>query len=866
MIIKKLTYKTYGRLADCYIPLEPGLNVIYGENEAGKSTVFSSINTLLFGFKPVSREKHPYVHWEKSEIHFSAEIMENMELFNVERSLRSVPKCVMTHLDKKESQVYKNETLPFVENISEALFESVFYLTSEDLNKIKNESWESIQSKLIFSFGSDYLHKTTDVLQKLDDDINGLWRNDKKGNPTINRLQLETSQLRLKKYEADKRQAKVRTLIDANEALSQTIRDAEFNRQSKMRKLKLLREVMPIIELKARMTKLKGEIFRPEEGSVLDMSFLNDIKTLETDAVHIEENLKKLDLERLSLEKQLHDFSQKEQQILSFRRDALSAQTLLNRLNVCEQEEHVKMEDFIKHRDKTESLFKLLFTEEMTENSKDVLLKMPVMDITTQVQKTIEKKQHSESEKLKNKHKRVLQMGVALGTSAVAILVLLLAVLLHSKLWVYLVSVVSTGMSVFMWTQFTGTIKAHKSECEIRARDEQHILDILAAYPIKFPDSILQDERLRFFTKLEQLILSIIDDEQMHERWVERVEQRNIVEDELSTLLKAHGFDTSLGVKLKLQYLFSSADALTDQVKQNEQLQFKIQSLEAQIDSLRSDLENIHVTLQLKKQQVTQFGFGDYAQGYHGIEKNEALRNKINIFEEELSDLSQGYTPPEDFEMEDELGLEYDISGLEESINASKELINQNKTDLIRLNEQQSVDEIEDEILNLEEQIEEATKKRDQWMILREIIKFSDERFRIQNQPNIIHRVSEYMRDITSGKYKEVILHQSNGQFELQFLMDSETISSSKAFSKGTLQQLFFAYRLAVLEVLDPKGNLPLLLDETFVNWDAKRFKQTLEILKKVSNQRQVLFFTCHAFLVDQISQHVQANVVEVME
>ena len=162
----------------------------------------------------------------------------------------------MTHLDKKESQVYKNETLPFVENISEALFESVFYLTSEDLNKIKNESWESIQSKLIFSFGSDYLHKTTDVLQKLDDDINGLWRNDKKGNPTINRLQLETSQLRLKKYEADKRQAKVRTLIDENEALSQTIRDAESNRQSKMRKLKLLREVMPIIELKARMTKI----------------------------------------------------------------------------------------------------------------------------------------------------------------------------------------------------------------------------------------------------------------------------------------------------------------------------------------------------------------------------------------------------------------------------------------------------------------------------------------------------------------------------------------------------------------------------------------------------------------------------------
>lgn len=49
MFIKKIKLLKYGKLKDFNIDLDEGINVIYGENEAGKSTVQSFISNSLYG-------------------------------------------------------------------------------------------------------------------------------------------------------------------------------------------------------------------------------------------------------------------------------------------------------------------------------------------------------------------------------------------------------------------------------------------------------------------------------------------------------------------------------------------------------------------------------------------------------------------------------------------------------------------------------------------------------------------------------------------------------------------------------------------------------------------------------------------------
>lgn len=49
MYIEKLMLKNFGKFNNYEVELEPGLNVIYGANESGKSTLFAFIRGILFG-------------------------------------------------------------------------------------------------------------------------------------------------------------------------------------------------------------------------------------------------------------------------------------------------------------------------------------------------------------------------------------------------------------------------------------------------------------------------------------------------------------------------------------------------------------------------------------------------------------------------------------------------------------------------------------------------------------------------------------------------------------------------------------------------------------------------------------------------
>ena len=67
-----------------------------------------------------------------------------------------------------------------------------------------------------------------------------------------------------------------------------------------------------------------------------------------------------------------------------------------------------------------------------------------------------------------------------------------------------------------------------------------------------------------------------------------------------------------------------------------------------------------------------------------------------------------------------------------------------------------------------------------------------------------------------------------------------------------------------MIEEVDPNGQMPLLLDETFIHWDKDRFKETLSILKEVSEKRQILFFTCHEAYVKMMREQWVTHVIEV--
>ena len=61
--------------------------------------------------------------------------------------------------------------------------------------------------------------------------------------------------------------------------------------------------------------------------------------------------------------------------------------------------------------------------------------------------------------------------------------------------------------------------------------------------------------------------------------------------------------------------------------------------------------------------------------------------------------------------------------------------------------------------------------------------------------------------------------------------------------SGGTMQQIYFALRMAAAELLCGENRLPILLDEPFAFYDDARLEAALRWLKGCG--RQVIIFTC---------------------
>src|SRR5690606_41565806 len=82
---------------------------------------------------------------------------------------------------------------------------------------------------------------------------------------------------------------------------------------------------------------------------------------------------------------------------------------------------------------------------------------------------------------------------------------------------------------------------------------------------------------------------------------------------------------------------------------------------------------------------------------------------------------------------------------------------------------------------------------------------------------------------------------------------EAEHAVSVEQLSSGTREQLFLAIRLAMIRRFAQEGTeLPLVLDDVFVNFDQSRTEAAVETILDVADAgQQVLLFTCHLHLAD---------------
>lgn len=101
--------------------------------------------------------------------------------------------------------------------------------------------------------------------------------------------------------------------------------------------------------------------------------------------------------------------------------------------------------------------------------------------------------------------------------------------------------------------------------------------------------------------------------------------------------------------------------------------------------------------------------------------------------------------------------------------------------------------------------------------------------------------VSAYFAKFTNGNYKQVEIVPGE---QPKISTNKGMIVEPGLISAGAKDQLFFALRLAIADILSSEVSLPLILDDTFVNFDVTRLGIIHEVLDKIVESRQIILLS----------------------
>src|SRR5690349_1804145 len=177
MRIDRIRVDAFGRLAglDTGADALPGLVVVLGPNEAGKSTLFAFLGTMFYGFQPATRESNPHTPWGSAEAagRIRVRLADGLAA-EVERKLRSQPTTRMSL--GGTTRELRNQPLPWVEHVPRAVFRQVFAVTLRELAGLDPETWARIQDKVVGSMGATDLRSARTVAEALEAEAAEIWR------------------------------------------------------------------------------------------------------------------------------------------------------------------------------------------------------------------------------------------------------------------------------------------------------------------------------------------------------------------------------------------------------------------------------------------------------------------------------------------------------------------------------------------------------------------------------------------------------------------------------------------------------------------------------------------------------------------
>ncbi len=881
MIIKSVNINSFGGIKNKKINFSNGLNIVYGENEAGKSTIQSFIKIWLYGFSSYKgkdyklNERIKYTPNDGDNISGELNVIHEDKEYIIRRTFGRRKKedtsIIINSITGEEVQyINKEEPGKYFFNINRSTFINTVFIGQLGVS-VKKDKEEEILDKLSNSIGSEEGQVSVEVaFSKLDKYKKSISNIRKSG--ALDVLKNKYGDLLSERYEAYKLSnhniENEENLIKLNEEklnINKEISNLEIYKKY-LKKIKIKKEYQEITEYFKKKEKLRNEQFSINKDltfndEVINNIFIENVKEDYSmylnllDIVNNEEERICVKEERLiELKVPLREYYY----INNLPKDILSKLEGLKIKNEMLTEkyqinESIKNEiEFlnIKKKEAENLIGSAIEIKNFKEDLESLLL------IYEEELKKLKSIMEEESDKPQN--------NIFLISLVVIFFIsIILGIFIDNSNFKVLLYTISLGILIFIGFNFYINKKgSNKEKTSFLLEGNIEKIEIkLNEYCSKlqvnnYSELVNKLSVYKNYLELEEKINRKIN-EKLSQRSIlnldSAMDERENIKEEINNYLRIASVDSIYklikeiykykedfkevnNLEIELNNLKSSLNRTKEQLlMREEKLKRSLESIGfkniniSEIDEIIKEIEE-----KIKKRDEVSKSLASVEEAYSALTKGK----DINKIKEELGDvinINFNYSYENEDEI-DEVIKEKNIR-LVDVEKKLKDIENEIKNRFIG---KRTIPVIEEEIKEVESNIEKYETQLKASYVVSEVLTEVYDEIRSSFGPILNSNVITSFKEFTDGKYNEVMVSDN---YEMK-VKDDKSIMAAEALSNGANDQLYLSLRLAFVEMIFKNKDIPICLDDTFIQYDDKRLERTIKYLIK-ERFEQYIIFTC---------------------
>lgn len=858
MFIDKLEIKGFGKIENANIEFENGINIVYGENESGKSTLQMFIKAVLFGirnkrgFAADSNLTKKHKPWNGESYRGSIEyVLENGKRFRIERDFMTNKVSIYDWLynditDQFERNKYK---MPIIAEthfgVTDTCFERTVYVKQAEI-RINEAGKKELISKMSNIYSSGF----SDI--SYDKAINTLreFLKNNVGTVKTTKRPIDILQVNINKMEKEKQNLMEirKNAMDVEDEIN----ELNVIKNHSEEKLKLLRNMHDILDVKLLIEECQKSIADLDEIFTSILFYEDEKETIIKKIEEFEQKKKKYerfslydteDLELLT--SKYYEYCNLGEQLKSISRNIEDKNNMVEEI----------LED---------SIYKIF------EQNNDQIEYVHSMEAELNSLSSSEINSMKSNEKVNyfSKLEKFLNAVLIVSIMVTGVSIIFEKVLnmqLSATLGkLYIVS----GIYFILFFMFTilkykkGTIiyelrnkGMYEKECE---KDLQIRVNTLNSRLNKAYKKFGTENQYEFVKNSNaygemkiKLQLSEENLVSMDNEYALKSREFSLLKNEIKSVLNLKDTGENSQLQISEQYIKDFKYGVTKYMGVSPSIKY----LEQRVEDLK---ENINAQLKQASLIVNeQVGDKNTLSGFI-----EQLAEKMDVKNMEYKHKTESL----DQKNIDKFGVQNEYQSIIEENSNTEQIINwcdmetKNLSDEIvniklKINENmgvmKSIDYDNDRLQKLEEKITLSNEKKkeleNKGKALRLAIEFlneASEEIKVNFVPELNKKVNFYISRITSNKYKDIKL---DDEFDMKLIEPVHLrVISSDFLSGGTLDQMYLALRMSMSEVIASNNEkLPFIMDEAFSQYDEKRLKETYKILGDMAENKQIILFTC---------------------